>query len=148
MWWTTGRWLTLWLFGNTMLSTASQLTKQKIMQPTEYLPGKKPQPKSAKAFSLLEVNYNFPSKPQGTAKCKGISQMCSSSPKPEMNYPIDLSSKFVDNACFDFQSVYLCSCSEYIYSLVYIYNIRGAFMRSPFVRGVRADTRAAVLRCC
>ena len=55
--------------------------------------------------SLLEVGYFMPSKPQGTGKCKGIAKMCKSSPQPEMNYPTELDSKFVDNACFDFQSV-------------------------------------------
>ena len=96
------RWLLLWLFINSLLTAASHVRKQKIMQATEHLSDKK---SSAKVFSLLEVNYNMPSKPQGTGKCDGIASMCKSSPKPEMNYPTNLDSKFVDNACFDFQSV-------------------------------------------
>ena len=91
----------LCLFASVMLSSAlqSHVSEQQIIQAKQH------QSSSAKALSLLEVGYNMPSKPQGTGKCKGIAKMCKSSPQPEMNYPTVLDSKFVDNACFDFQSV-------------------------------------------
>lgn len=104
MWCTTTKWLILWLCTSDLVSFALQLRKQKSIQGTEDRSWEK---SSRNVFSLLEVNYNFPSKPQGTGKCEGIAEMCKSSPKPEMNYPIELSSKFVDNACYDFQSVVL-----------------------------------------
>ena len=100
MWCATKRLLILWSFASGVVSFAFQLRKQKVIQDTEHRSGKK---SSTNAFSLLEVNYNFPSKPQGTGKCEGVADMCKSSPKPEMNYPTELSSKFVDDACYDFQ---------------------------------------------
>ena len=99
--------LSLCLLLSVMLSSASQshISEQQIIQAKQHQPSRTYVKTRTPFQSLLEVGYSMPSKPQGTGKCKGIAKMCKSSPQPEMNYPTELEQKFVDNACFDFQSV-------------------------------------------
>ena len=104
-----GNKLSLCLLLSVMLSSAlqSHISEQQIIQAKQHQPSRTYIKTRTPFQSLLEVGYSMPSKPQGTGKCKGIAKMCKSSPQPEMNYPTELDSKqkFVDNACYDFQSV-------------------------------------------